>query len=361
MTGEKSCGQWGLGLSELTARGHLALLAAMHGQHPLAGQLADQARATADQHGWSPEPQASAHMIALAMVALDTGRLDDADRLITLGTRGTNPHLASRAAFAALAVEVALARNDQQQAARRAAALTDLAPRPELLPPMLAGWTDRRAGRQPAGPGPGRYRPRAAESGTEHRFRQCPAGGQSGQMLAGPGRPKGSVADTDLVVAGLRRLSDRRGGCTDRCIHWRRSGCGWTRRRWNCSPTPLISQQNPASSGRSGPPESSCIRCLTGIEPWCHGIPSSLTPCGRHCHLAKSPAPSSAVASHRILTDRERAVLPYLATHLKAGEIASDLYLSVNTVKSHQQAIYRKLGVSSRRDAVDRGRELGLI
>jgi LuxR family maltose regulon positive regulatory protein len=76
---------------------------------------------------------------------------------------------------------------------------------------------------------------------------------------------------------------------------------------------------------------------------------------------AKTPSPSSAVASDRILTDRDRAVLPYLATHLKAGEIASDLYLSVNTVKSHQQAIYRKLGVSTRRDAVDRGRELGLI
>jgi len=76
---------------------------------------------------------------------------------------------------------------------------------------------------------------------------------------------------------------------------------------------------------------------------------------------AQSPAPSSVVANHGILTDRERAVLPYLATHLKAGEIASGLYLSVNTVKSHQQAIYRKLGVSSRRDAVDRGRELGLI
>jgi LuxR family maltose regulon positive regulatory protein len=75
----------------------------------------------------------------------------------------------------------------------------------------------------------------------------------------------------------------------------------------------------------------------------------------------KSAAASSAVTSQRILTDRERAVLPYLATHLKAAEIASDLYLSVNTVKSHQQAIYRKLGVSSRRDAVDRGRELGLI
>ncbi|MCG7635443.1 LuxR C-terminal-related transcriptional regulator [Gordonia McavH-238-E] len=45
----------------------------------------------------------------------------------------------------------------------------------------------------------------------------------------------------------------------------------------------------------------------------------------------------------------------------KAAEIAADLFVSVNTVKTHQQAIYRKLGVSSRRDAVDRARERNLL
>ncbi|MCT1355022.1 LuxR C-terminal-related transcriptional regulator [Gordonia sp. p3-SID1431] len=45
----------------------------------------------------------------------------------------------------------------------------------------------------------------------------------------------------------------------------------------------------------------------------------------------------------------------------KAAEIAADLFVSVNTVKTHQQAIYRKLGVSSRRDAVDRAREHNLL
>jgi LuxR family maltose regulon positive regulatory protein len=45
----------------------------------------------------------------------------------------------------------------------------------------------------------------------------------------------------------------------------------------------------------------------------------------------------------------------------KAAEIASDLYVTVNTVKSHQQSLYRKLGVSTRRAAVDRARELNLL
>lgn len=61
------------------------------------------------------------------------------------------------------------------------------------------------------------------------------------------------------------------------------------------------------------------------------------------------------------LTDWEKAILPYLATHLKATEIAAEFYLSANTIKTHQQSMYRKLGVANRREAVDRGSGLGLI
>ena len=56
------------------------------------------------------------------------------------------------------------------------------------------------------------------------------------------------------------------------------------------------------------------------------------------------------------LTERELIVLHYLPTMLKAGEIASDLYVSVNTVKAHLRSMYRKLGVSNRREAVERAR-----
>ncbi|SKZ75498.1 LuxR family ATP-dependent transcriptional regulator [Mycobacteroides abscessus subsp. abscessus] len=61
------------------------------------------------------------------------------------------------------------------------------------------------------------------------------------------------------------------------------------------------------------------------------------------------------------LTERELAVLRYLPTMFKSAEIAADLYVSVNTVKTHQQSIYRKLGVSTRRAAVDRAREWHLL
>jgi LuxR family transcriptional regulator, maltose regulon positive regulatory protein len=60
------------------------------------------------------------------------------------------------------------------------------------------------------------------------------------------------------------------------------------------------------------------------------------------------------------LSDRERTVLRLLASRLTCGEIARELYLSVNTVRSHVKAIYRKLGVNARVDAVNRGHALGI-
>jgi LuxR family transcriptional regulator, maltose regulon positive regulatory protein len=73
------------------------------------------------------------------------------------------------------------------------------------------------------------------------------------------------------------------------------------------------------------------------------------------------PAPRPAADDRLVepLSDRERTVLRYLASHLTCTEIARELYLSVNTVRSHVKAIYRKLGVNSRAQAVDRGRALG--
>jgi LuxR family maltose regulon positive regulatory protein len=61
------------------------------------------------------------------------------------------------------------------------------------------------------------------------------------------------------------------------------------------------------------------------------------------------------------LTERERAVLDYLPTMMSNGEIAQQLLVSVNTVKTHLKAVYRKLGVERRRDAVVRARQLELL
>ena len=61
------------------------------------------------------------------------------------------------------------------------------------------------------------------------------------------------------------------------------------------------------------------------------------------------------------LSERERDVLRLLPTLLPNTEIAGELFVSVNTVKTHVKSIYRKLEVSSRREAVARARQLRLI
>jgi len=60
------------------------------------------------------------------------------------------------------------------------------------------------------------------------------------------------------------------------------------------------------------------------------------------------------------LTEREAAILRLLGGTLSLREISNELYVSANTVKTHTQAIYRKLGVSTRHEAVAQGKRLGL-
>ena len=62
-----------------------------------------------------------------------------------------------------------------------------------------------------------------------------------------------------------------------------------------------------------------------------------------------------------LLTKGETRVLRYLPSHLSAREIAGELYVSANTVKTHQRHLYRKLDARNRAQAVERARALGLL
>ena len=89
--------------------------------------------------------------------------------------------------------------------------------------------------------------------------------------------------------------------------------------------------------------------------------------------LASMPDPTTAAVEHRPadnhaydgmflvpLTTRETDVLRLLAQLCSNEEIAADLVLSLNTVKTHMRSLFQKLSVSRRADAVRRGRALGL-
>ncbi|MFG2041846.1 LuxR C-terminal-related transcriptional regulator [Dactylosporangium sp. NPDC048998] len=72
-------------------------------------------------------------------------------------------------------------------------------------------------------------------------------------------------------------------------------------------------------------------------------------------------APAAGPRDRPELTQAESSVLGMLVGFLTVGEIAGELHLSPNTVKTHIAAVYRKLGVHRRRDAVRRARELDLL
>jgi LuxR family transcriptional regulator, maltose regulon positive regulatory protein len=99
---------------------------------------------------------------------------------------------------------------------------------------------------------------------------------------------------------------------------------------------------------RSLPTDASLERYVTALLRVAEGlVPAARTP---NQNLLVEP-----------LSERELTVLRYLTSKLDATEIASALYISVNTVRSHIKAIYRKLGVATRADAVRNGQSLGLI
>jgi LuxR family maltose regulon positive regulatory protein len=74
-----------------------------------------------------------------------------------------------------------------------------------------------------------------------------------------------------------------------------------------------------------------------------------------------APAPCQPAAAAVPLTSSELAVLRFLPSHMTNQEIAEALFLSINTVKTHLRSVYRKLSVTTRREAIARGGKLGLL
>ncbi|MDQ1718407.1 MAG: hypothetical protein QOE89_2360, partial [Pseudonocardiales bacterium] len=80
----------------------------------------------------------------------------------------------------------------------------------------------------------------------------------------------------------------------------------------------------------------------------------------RHGVAERASAPIAALVEH--LTERELAVLRYLpVSQMSQRDIAAELYVSVNTVKTHCRAIYHKLGVVDRKAAVQAARDVHIL
>ena len=105
-----------------------------------------------------------------------------------------------------------------------------------------------------------------------------------------------------------------------------------------------------------------CATCWYGRCATVPAIAGSWTSC-RSCSTAGRPPRRRGGRRHLLepLSKRELTVLGYLETMLSTDEIAAELFLSTNTVKTHTKSIYRKLGVTRRRHAIQQARALRLI
>lgn len=89
--------------------------------------------------------------------------------------------------------------------------------------------------------------------------------------------------------------------------------------------------------------------------------PSRLAQAEKMLRLRAERDRAGADVPYWALTERELDVLRLLPSRLSQREIAAELYVSFNTIRTHTRVIFRKLGVASRAEAVARARELGLL
>jgi LuxR family maltose regulon positive regulatory protein len=109
-----------------------------------------------------------------------------------------------------------------------------------------------------------------------------------------------------------------------------------------------------------GPPMTELLRAAER-QPEAVDPVASAEYAARVLRAAAAPAAAAAPSSDEGLSDRELEVLRLLVTELTGPEIARHLFVSVNTLRTHTKHIFAKLDVNTRRAAVRRATELGLL
>ncbi|WP_207842022.1 LuxR C-terminal-related transcriptional regulator [Williamsia soli] len=348
-------GHLGIGLTVLSAASYLSLIEFLLGDLDQAETESTASLAAAERRGWAREPQLLAAYAAAALVHLERGELEKAERYIDAGltasTRGSD--FGCRLLLHVAAVRIAVARREPSTA-RTALHRLDLLTAAVALPALLAAWS--RACHAEVAMAAGE--PHSALDVIGDPVDEVDYASSLMRItraralleLARPAaaldelRPAGRFAEFRALAAEGALLEATAQG------HLRRDNIAVERigaavalsapiglRR----PFLLQDAQIPIQLNRyirlSGD-RSSFVTELAGT----FGV------------VTEQATPPATVLQD--LTERELAVLKYLPTMLKSSEIAADLFVSVNTVKTHQRSIYRKLGVSNRREAVESAR-----
>lgn len=359
----------GIGLTELSVHGHLALLDVIHGDLPAASQRAEAAWNLAIRRGWTTEPQALGLRAAKAMVDLEQGQsavpgYNDGSNYDGGFGGGDNEWVGTdvgcRLVLAIATIDQAVAGDEAITADEAAVRLDLIRGQAGRLPVLLAGWCN--AAQAAADLAAGRW---------TDAINRVEASGVRSAFPDALGR---------IVVARARLLLDQPQQAIDTLQPLlttapRFRGPAVQARVLAAVAADRLHRDTAALTAFSQ--AVGLAHSVGMVRPFLTAGPGVAGLLNRHRHVVAKHLDftdrlAAAIRRDHIpspdgrpelepLTGREMAVLVYLPTMLKAAEIADDLYVSVNTVKAHLRAIYRKLGVASRREAVEQARAYQLL
>lgn len=343
-------------LFDLGTAGAVALAEVAAGHLGTGADVARQAVDEARTLGWSAHVQARPAYAALAWCMLERAADDEAGRLLALALGADAGGLEPASELAVRLLQVLVATSQRRSRAARMALLVTERLATDLggVPPVLADLHLR--ARTEVVLLDAREGSRLATAGFRPDVRGPVADVCRARLLLAAGRPTDALKTVDAVdtepladpvtavEADLVRAAAQVGshaGRPDRAIAraLRRAVTSGVTRPFLVGARPEIVERLLRATAV---PDDAVLARL-------HGLLGSRSP---------GPEPRPLVEP---LTERELAILAALPTMESNAEIAADFFVSVNTVKSHLKSLYRKLEVGSRREAVRRGTELGLL
>ena len=330
---------------------------------PLGAERGQQAIELAKRHGWADETIAGVAYLAIGVTMVTQGRLDDAERALGQAERiirtEVEPAAGMRLHYGRGMLEFVSGRPDAAVRAFEAAErLATPLITPHILAPRLRSHLLQALARQ---------------GETEHVERAL-AG------LDGPERERGEIR---IAEASLR-LAQGDPGAAVTVLAPVIDGSAPLQNAhlWEVQAFLLQAVARDAL-GDAADSRRALERALDLAEPECLLFPFLYDPAPalleRHRRSGTAHArlideilnalagrkpgaqPSAPPRLREPLSSAEARVLRYLPTTLSAPEIADQLYLSVNTVKTHMRHLYDKLGAHRRHEAVERARALGLL
>jgi LuxR family maltose regulon positive regulatory protein len=343
--------------------GQLALVQAVRGRLARAGDLARSACARADRCGLPPQQRSPAADLALAWVYAESADMASArthaDRVEAVAGVPTDP---TTAALAALVRSKLLRATGDLDGALAAIGR----PRPSLH--RHATWVDHRLKAAAAALQVAAGRP-------DQAIRTIKTEIASGSAvialeLARAELARGDVAAAAAATAGLLRRPDLPVGVrVEGCLL--EASLGLERGEKPAARAALDRGLRLAERERirrpvieASPRLRTFLRqdqALATRHRWLGVGTNSRSAALRAGAVAPAPPAAPPPAMVEPLTDKEREVLRCLAALLSTEEIASAMFVSVNTVKTHIRSILRKLAASRRNEAIRRARDLQLI